>query len=48
MQIIYTQIYGTLMHTVTLGESEPESNGNEEILHTPQISRTRVSSLNAV
>ena len=33
-------IDGTLTGTTILGQSEPESNGNERIFHTSQISRT--------
>ena len=39
---------GTLTSTTTVGHSEPESHGNEGVLHTPQISRTGVSSSDAV
>ena len=28
---------------MTQGQSGPESNGNEEVLHTPQISKTGAS-----
>ena len=29
----------TLTGTATLGQSEPESNGNESVLHIPQTSK---------
>ena len=38
----------TLTDTNTLGQSEPESNGNEALLHTHQISKTRESPSNAI
>ena len=34
----------TLTGTTILGQSGPGSNGNERLLHTPQISRTGASS----
>ena len=34
---------GTLTDTTTLSQSGPGSNGNEDILHTPQIFRTGAS-----
>ena len=37
---------GTLTGTITPGQSGRKSNGNEGVLHTPQISRT-VASLSA-
>ena len=39
---------GTLTCTTTLGLSGSGSNGNEGVLHTPQISRTGASSSDAV
>ena len=36
---------GTLTGTTTPGQSGPRSNGTEEVLDTPQISRTGASSL---
>ena len=52
IQIIFKQIYltheGTLTGTITLGQSEPGYNDNEDILHTPQISRTGASLLEAI
>ena len=44
--MIFKQIY--LTHCTTLSQSGPESNGNEDILFTPQISRTEDSPSNAV
>ena len=41
-------IDGTLVGTTTLGSSGPESNDNEGILHTPQISRNWASLPDAV
>ena len=46
MQIIFKQIY--LIHhiltgTITQGQSEPRSNGNEKVLHIPQVSWTGAS-----
>ena len=38
----------TLTGTTTRGKSGPGSNGNEEIFHIPQISRTRTSLSDAV
>ena len=38
----------TLTDTNTLCQSGPESNGNEGVFHTPYISRTGASSLDAV
>ena len=48
LSIIFKQIYGTLMDIITPGQSGPKSNSNEGVLCTPQTSRTRTSSLNAV
>ena len=39
---------GTLTGTTNLGQSGPGSNVNEEVLHTPQIFRTRASPWDAV
>ena len=39
---------GILTGTTTLDYSGPGSNGNEEVFHTPQISRTRASQPDAV
>ena len=36
------------MGTTTMGQSGPGSNDNEGVLHTSEISRTRISSLDAV
>ena len=36
---------GTLTSTTTQGQSGPESNGNESVLHISQTSRTGASSL---
>ena len=41
-------IDGTPTGTITPDQSGPGSNGNEEALHIPQISRTGASSPNAV
>ena len=38
----------TLIVSTTLDQSEPESNGNKDVFHTTQISRTRVSPSDAV
>ena len=50
--IIFKQIYLThkwdLNRTTILSQSGPESNGNEEVLHTPQISRTGASQSDVV
>ena len=52
IQIIFKQIYlaidETLTGTTTPSQSEPGSNVNEKIFHTPQISRTKLSLLDAV
>ena len=32
-----------IISTITLSQSEPGSDGNEEVFHTPKISRTRTS-----
>ena len=37
-----------LTDTTTLGQGGPGSNGNEGVLHSPQISRTEVSPSDAV
>ena len=36
--LIYLTPKWTLIGTSTLSQSEPESNGNEEVLHIPQVS----------
>ena len=36
-------IDGTIEGITTSGQSEPGSNGNEEVLHIPQSSRTGTS-----
>ena len=36
-------IDGTLRGTTILGQSGPENNGNEEVLHIPQSSRIKAS-----
>ena len=41
-------IDGTWTNITTLSKSEPRSNGNGEVLHTPQISKKETSRLNAV
>ena len=38
----------TLTGTITLGQSGPGSNSNEEVLHMPKSSRTGASPLNEV
>ena len=38
----------TLTDTTTLIQRGPGSNGNEEVLHISQISRTRAASFDAV
>ena len=48
IQISFKQIYLTLTDTITPGQSEPRSNGNEGIQHTTQISKTGASPSNAV
>ena len=48
LNISVLPINGTLISTTTLGESEPQSNGNERVLHIPQSSRTGASPLDAV
>ena len=51
IQIIFKQIrlvHGILKDTTTPGQSEPESNGNEGVLYTLQVSRTGASPLDAV
>ena len=48
IQIIFKQIYLTHKDNTTLGQSEPGSKGNEEILHTLQRSITGSSSSDAV
>ena len=37
-----------LTSTTTLGQSGPQSNGNERVLYTPQISATEASPSDAV
>ena len=44
----FLPIDGTLTSITTPGQSESGSNGNEELLHSPQISRTRASPPDAV
>ena len=41
-------MYGTLKDSITLGLSEPETNGSEGALHTLQISRTESSQSDAI
>ena len=41
-------IDGTLTGTTIPGQSGPESNGNEDVLNTPQIYRKGTSLANAV
>ena len=44
--VLFKQIYltrrGAITDYATLGQSRPGSNGNEWVLHTPQISRARI------
>ena len=40
--------YRTLTGTTSPGQSRPGCNGNEEVLYTPQSSRTGASSSDAV
>ena len=36
---------GTITNIFSAAQCDPKSNGNEQVLHTPQSSRTRASSL---
>ena len=46
-QIYFQTDYEILKVTTTTGQSGPGSNGNEEVFHTPQSSKTGTSPLNA-
>ena len=41
-------IDGSLLGTTPLGQSEPWSNGNEEVLHIPQSPMTETSPSDAI
>ena len=48
IRIILRQIYGTLISSTTSGLSGPGSNDNERVLYSPPMSRTIVSTSEAV